>query len=1002
MKGKKLAIILGASLLAMTVTGCTHFGSFLPPKLEEVEINTTPSKDFVKDDRPSEFTEFEVVGHYSNGKEKVISKDEVEFYYKSNETGSVYGIETAIPAAGSYSIFGKHNGVTSNEYDFIASNTHVYAESFEFANGAEEISVAPNASRTFQLSISPRNYTEGVYFTVDDPTIARVERLSSGDLQITGLNKGATNLRLSLYNSPKFTKLENILRLVVDEIYVENIEFIYDYSISSGDELPVELVVTPSNYTVDIWCDYCTEEGIYWDKNSETSYIFYPESTGEITVYFSAKSSPTEYGYFEFSFLVDCEARLEIDIYGTHQLSLDEEAQINVYVSPHSLVLDGPNLVDNYDHSVIKVEQINNFAFDVTPVAYGTTILEFEAMDVDHNVVKGYHQITVSKYYATSISVNGPDTIRAASSTVVTLNIEPADFNANTYVTNHTPSIVNVHKEDELTYKILGLLPGTAWITFFAESSEDSAIRVDYKVSVMSAPANKVKMSQTYHDFVYNTTKSIGHARLLVIPIWFQDSWKYIGGVDPFKGHENMITMMKHRILVSNDIEQAFFGKPVKETGWYSLASYYAEDSNGKLDVTGTVSQWYTVSQTSIEFHKNGNWNQTCLDAVEWYFKNNPNDSRFNYDSDGDGVIDGIALIYGAPDENTYAYYEQFGDLRIKLKTNGILWGTTRGFGGKYKNYNNPGPNKFFDASYDFMYNSLTAKLRANTPHHRSSIPYVPYDPTCFCHEYGHVLGLPDLYDTADENTSNFSSGLNMQTDNKGYHDPFSSLALGWANPYIPTDSCTIFINDYGSSHDMIVLPSPKWNDYNSPFDEYLVIKLDAATGVNKIAAERLKTFGFLKENPGIRLYHVNATLYNKTYKRFTNDTQYGDGLSSSALAFNNTPTSTCAASDRGGMYDEFGLVHLIRHDNNAGTSSAIDYYNMKGLRTEHLFRTGDSFNFEDYKLQFVVPYTYDHSTLDFLQKCNWEFEVTSIYKSAYSDTWTAAIKLTRTDLIAH
>ncbi len=197
MKAKKLTIILGASLLAMTVTGCTHFGSFLPPKLEEVEIKTTPSKEFVKDDRPSEFTEFEVVGHYSNGKDKVISKDEVEFYYKSNETGSVYGIETAIPVAGSYSIFGKHNGVTSNEYDFIASNTHVYAESFEFAKGAEEISVAPNASRTFQLSISPRNYTEGVYFTVDDPTIARVERLSSGDLKITGLKKGSTNLKLA-------------------------------------------------------------------------------------------------------------------------------------------------------------------------------------------------------------------------------------------------------------------------------------------------------------------------------------------------------------------------------------------------------------------------------------------------------------------------------------------------------------------------------------------------------------------------------------------------------------------------------------------------------------------------------------------------------------------------------------------------------------------------------------------------------------------------------------
>ena len=41
------------------------------------------------------------------------------------------------------------------------------------------------------------------------------------------------------------------------------------------------------------------------------------------------------------------------------------------------------------------------------------------------------------------------------------------------------------------------------------------------------------------------------------------------------------------------NIQKAFFGTE-SETGWESLKSYYSESSYGKLNIDGTVTNWYT------------------------------------------------------------------------------------------------------------------------------------------------------------------------------------------------------------------------------------------------------------------------------------------------------------------------------------------------------------------------------------------------------------------------
>ena len=460
------------------------------------------------------------------------------------------------------------------------------------------------------------------------------------------------------------------------------------------------------------------------------------------------------------------------------------------------------------------------------------------------------------------------------------------------------------------------------------------------------------KASITYADYVaYNIhpismTPSTKRTKLLVIPIWFSDSGNYID--------------ISSRDKVRSDINSAYFGKET-DTGWQSVKTFYENESGGSLTLTGTVSDWYEVGK-NVSYYANDPANNNsgapktsalAVSAVDWYFSNHSSESRRNYDCDADGYLDGVMLIYAAPDytllgndsyDNLWAYCYWIQDTNAQSSSN-------------------PGANAFFWASYSSMYGSEVVAPRtgkSNTKYGGGDTSHCSIDTHTFIHEMGHMFGLEDYYDYSKNNYSP-AGGFSMQDANVGGHDPFSSFALGWGKAYIPTTSITIDLKSFVQSGEMIIL-SPSWNAGNSAFDEYLIIEYFTAEGLNALDTtyaymkSARKTYPTGTKNSGIRVWHVDARLlYSRTGEWSannvtTNPKETGGRVTLMMMNtyYDNTEQSLAYCSPLGASYANYNLLQLIRNDKTA------TYKSKTYVKDSDLFHMGDTFSMDAYKKQFV------------------------------------------------
>lgn len=327
----------------------------------------------------------------------------------------------------------------------------------------------------------------------------------------------------------------------------------------------------------------------------------------------------------------------------------------------------------------------------------------------------------------------------------------------------------------------------------------------------------------------YPVTPSKGTVNVLVVPVEFKDLTSY--------------TTSNLEL-----IENAFNGSNSDGTTsyWESCKSFYKKSSNGALNFNFEVTDVFIPNMTASKFNSYaddyGTESSMLLDEISKSgltkdsAKIDLNSSK--YDSNKDGYIDGIWLIYNATN-----YQDVYGKLKY--------WAYTTDY---YSEANYAAPfGKYANGSILFL--SESGQLPKDS---------TKADAHTVIHETGHMLGLDDYYDYANNNQYSYTGQLDMMDLNIGDHDAFSKYALGWTKAMVIDEKATLTLKPFATSYDSIILPSGTYN--GSAFSEYIIVEYYTPEGLFKQDSESkyggiTSSYPYFFKESGLRIYHVDARL---------------------------------------------------------------------------------------------------------------------------------------------
>lgn len=319
-----------------------------------------------------------------------------------------------------------------------------------------------------------------------------------------------------------------------------------------------------------------------------------------------------------------------------------------------------------------------------------------------------------------------------------------------------------------------------------------------------------------------------GNPAVLVIPVEFVD-----------------ITAASKGYSIEN-IQRIFTGK---DLSYYSVHDYFFISSYEKLDLDITVVDSWFRPKKSSSYYENATYDyngeevaigdQLILDEALAYLSTIMDLSKF--DSDSNGIIDAVVMV------NTLKIGED--DFHWAYR----YWNIYTDNEDYFYEYDGVSANDYVWLAYEFMFEEYDEYGDVS---YDSTNPLNPYT---FIHEFSHVLGADDYYDTAYE--ENPLGGYDMMDSMAGDHNPYSKFNFGWitASKLIVTDiSVTVNLDAFAKNGDTIIVAN-NWDESLGAYQEYYVIMYYTGTGLN--AGE-----GGYFDRDGILVYHVNASLYAEEY----------------------------------------------------------------------------------------------------------------------------------------
>ena len=426
---------------------------------------------------------------------------------------------------------------------------------------------------------------------------------------------------------------------------------------------------------------------------------------------------------------------------------------------------------------------------------------------------------------------------------------------------------------------------------------EDGEVLENVSYKTMDETAKEMGLS--------NGLSSTGDVEVLVIPIMFNNSPNYDLSI----------------------IDKAFNGSK-EDTGWNSLNSYYLTSSMGKLNITGNILDPYN---TGINYDHNKG--KVFNDYVSELDFNEIYDYRFltealdyydnlgfdfsKYDTNNDGVLDTVYLVYLAPFLDgsdlwwAYNYNYLYDDDHVYdgLALDSYLW-----------------------MSFEFFTSPINRNKVDDEP------IYIDINSEVLIHETGHALGLADYYGIRFTGANMGGLGGTCMMDaNQGDHDPFSKAILGWTNPTIVFNhDYEVTLESFSETGDSIFIAVL---DNGTYFDEFYVISFYTPDGLNEYKKDlNIGIYGI----SGVIVYHVNSKMkvdlkdaytvheifrYKNTNKieRLIEIVSHGDN--DIDLSYLSSPSDLYQEGDT--LYiEKLGLTLIVKSITTDGATVSITYNN--------------------------------------------------------------------------
>lgn len=347
----------------------------------------------------------------------------------------------------------------------------------------------------------------------------------------------------------------------------------------------------------------------------------------------------------------------------------------------------------------------------------------------------------------------------------------------------------------------------------------------------------------------YEGTGATGPMKMATLDVNGRSNYPTIG-----EGNRSLVVLVEFSdVDFTVENPQEYYTRQLNEPGFSdywgkgSALDYYIDTSNGKykpqFDVYGPVK----ISKKAAYFEDNdsGHMSELIQESLTTLYEAGEIDFT-NYDLDENGIVDTVFFYYagyGQADSDTHTIWPHQYDYQVyvnyfnkpQLKFDGLKIGPYA-CGNELKGYN---------------------PETKRSPWYDNSTPWVDGIGT-FVHEYGHVLGLPDLYDVDYSGESDTPDDWTVMAsgcyNDNGCVPPLFSAYEQWVCHWLeyeePTDGTHYDLTALGHTDEPTALKLKVYKGMGiGATEEYFVIETRDNSGWDSCFPEG-----------GILIWHINYT----------------------------------------------------------------------------------------------------------------------------------------------